>query len=162
MIRRIKQYLAIRRYVRRLSHELVRRFGKKQFYSIEQVTQAVRRGNFSATFIAYAHAAFCSEPDFGAHYHSIGSSCSYRELRHTIGRRYLYGALDFDAQPFSAGFGLNTIRASSMRVAWVKIIQITEVDSRPNERSGVDAGRAPYLHMLRRWPGATHRERSAA
>ena len=27
----------------------------------------------------------------------------------------------------------------------------------PNERSGVEAGRALCLHMLWRWPGATHR-----
>jgi hypothetical protein len=35
------------------------------------------------------------------------------------------------------------------------------VRSRANERSGVDAGTALCLHMLRCWPGATHRERSA-
>ena len=104
MIYRIKQYLAIRRYVRRLSHDLVRRFGKQQLYSIEQVTQAVQRGKFSATFVAYAHAAFCNEPDFGAHYQSAASSCSYRELRRTIGRRYLYGALDFDATTIVSRF----------------------------------------------------------
>ena len=28
-----------------------------------------------------------------------------------------------------------------------------------NERSGVDAGTALCLHLLRGWPGATHRER---
>jgi len=32
----------------------------------------------------------------------------------------------------------------------------------PNERSGVDVGRAALLAFLREWPGATHRERSAA
>jgi hypothetical protein len=28
----------------------------------------------------------------------------------------------------------------------------------PNERGGVDAGMAVCLHVLRCWPGATHRE----
>ena len=31
-----------------------------------------------------------------------------------------------------------------------------------NERSGVDAAMALCLHMMRCWPGATHRERRAA
>jgi hypothetical protein len=30
---------------------------------------------------------------------------------------------------------------------------------KPNERSGVDAGTVLGLHIGRRWPGATHRER---
>ncbi len=66
MIRHIKRYLAIRGYVRRLSRDLVQRFGKRSFYSVEQVTQAVQRGKFSSAFIAYAHATFCSQIDFDA------------------------------------------------------------------------------------------------
>ncbi len=104
MIRHVKRYLAIRSYVRRLSHDLVRRFGKKPFYSIEQVTQAVQRGKFSAAFICYAHAAFCNELDFGACYQPLGVSCSYSGLRRTIGRRYLYGQLDFDASTIISRF----------------------------------------------------------
>jgi hypothetical protein len=83
---------------------LVRRFGKKSFYSIEQVTQAVERGKFSAAFISYAHAAFCSELDFNAQYQPMGVSCSYSELRRMIGRRYLYGQLDFDATTIISRF----------------------------------------------------------
>ena len=98
MIRCVKRYLAIRSYVLRLSRELVRRFGKRSFYSLEQVTQAVQRGNLSAAFIAYAHAAFCTQKDFDAHYEPLGVSCNYRALRHTVGRRYLSGQLDFDAK----------------------------------------------------------------
>ena len=104
MIRHIKRYLAIRSYVRRLSHDLVRRFGKKSTYSIDQVTQAVQRGKFPAAFIAYAHAAFCSAPDFDAYYQQMGLSCSYSGLRLTIGRRYLYGQLDFDATTIVSRF----------------------------------------------------------
>jgi hypothetical protein len=104
MIHHIKRYLVIRSYVRRLSHDLVRRFGKKSFYSIEQVTQAVQRGKFSADFIAYAHAAFCSQPDFDAQYQPTRGSCSYWELRQTISRCYLYGKLDFDATTIVSRF----------------------------------------------------------
>ena len=44
MIHHLKQYFAIRSYVKRLSQELVRRFGRKPFYPIEQVTLAAQRG----------------------------------------------------------------------------------------------------------------------
>ena len=98
MIRHLKRYLAIRSYVRRLSQDLVRRFDKRSFYSVDQVTQAVQRGKFSASFIAYAHAAFCSKKDFDAYYEPLGVSCNYQGLRSTISRRYLSGQLDFDAE----------------------------------------------------------------
>jgi len=97
MIRHINRYLAIRGYVKRLSRELARRFGKKPSYSVEQVTQGVQRGGHSAPFIAYAHAAFCEKSDFDAHYKPLGVACSYSGLRRTISRRYLHGQLDFDA-----------------------------------------------------------------
>src|SRR5262245_10959575 len=38
MVGYVTRYLAVRSYVKRLSHDLVRRFGKKPFYSVEQVT----------------------------------------------------------------------------------------------------------------------------
>ena len=97
MIRHIKRYMAIRSYVRRLGAELVRRFGKREFYSVSQVSQAVQRGKFSAAFIAYAHAIFCSQTDFDAYYEPLKVSCSYLGLRRTVGQRYLAGRLDFDA-----------------------------------------------------------------
>jgi len=97
MIRHVKRYLAIRSYVRQLGADLARRYGKRQFYSVEQVTLAVQRGKFSAAFIAYAHATFCSQTDFEAHYEPLGVSCSYQGLRRTVSRRYLSSRLDFDA-----------------------------------------------------------------
>lgn len=97
MIRHIKRYLAIRIYMLRLSQDLVRRFGKRSSYSVEQITQAVERGKFSAAFIAYAHATFCSQKDFDAYYEPLGVSCSYLGLRRTVGKRYLSGQVDFDA-----------------------------------------------------------------
>lgn len=97
MIRHIKRYLAIRSYMRKLSQDLVRRFGKRQFYSIGQVTQAVERGKFSAAYIAYAHATFCRQTDFDAHYSPLGVACTYEGLRRVVGRRYLSGQIDFDA-----------------------------------------------------------------
>jgi len=88
----------------RLSQELVRRFDRRSFYSIEQVRQAVERGGFSAAFIAYAHAAFCAEKDFEAYYGPLGVACSYAGLRRTIARRYFSKRMDFDAETVVARF----------------------------------------------------------
>ena len=104
MIRHLKRYLAIRSYMHRLSGELRRRFDTRRYYSVEMVTQAVQRGGLSSAFIAYAHAAYCSEKDFNAHYEPMGVACTYHGLRKTIGRRYFSGQSDFDAKTVISRF----------------------------------------------------------
>jgi hypothetical protein len=76
---------------------LVRRFGKRSFYRVDQVTKAVERGKYSAVFISYAHATFCSQQDFEAYYEPMNVTCSYFGLRRVVGRRYFSGRLDYDA-----------------------------------------------------------------
>ena len=97
MIRHIKRYLAVRSYMHRLCQELVRRFGRQSHYSVENVTQAVQRGGLSAAFIAYAHAAYCTQEDFDAFYRPSIAGGSYLDLRRTVARRYFSGRLVFDA-----------------------------------------------------------------
>jgi hypothetical protein len=104
MIRHVKRYLAIRSYARRLSRDLVRRFGKRPFYSVEQISTAVHRGGYSAAFVAYAHATFCSQADFDAHYGPLRVACTYEGLRRVIGRRYMSGRIDFDAAAVARKF----------------------------------------------------------
>jgi len=104
MIRYIKRYFAIRSYMHRLSRELVRRFDKRSFYSVENVTQAVQRGRLSSAFIAYAHAAYCTQKDFDVHYRPLKVACSYAGLRQTIARRYFSGRSDFDAKMIISRF----------------------------------------------------------
>ena len=98
MIRHIKRYLAIRDYAQRLSLDLVRRFGRRSFYSVEQVTKAVQGGQFSEAFIAYAHASFCSRSDFDQHYGPLKVACSYDGLRHVVARRFLSARTGFNAE----------------------------------------------------------------
>lgn len=97
MIRLIAKRLAIGKYVKKLSPELLRRFGKKRFYSIEEVTQAARRSSQPMAFIAYAHAIFCSQTDFDAYYVPLGIACTYDGLRTVVSRRFFGGRCDFDA-----------------------------------------------------------------
>lgn len=97
MIRFIKRRFAIRSYVWKLSQELLRRFGKKKFYTVEEVTQAVERSHLSTAFIAYAHATFCTRPNFDSHYSALRVACTYEGLRAIVSRRYFRGVVDFDA-----------------------------------------------------------------
>jgi len=97
MIRLIKRRRAIRSYVFKLSQALPRRFGKKNFYRIEEVTKSAGGANLQMAFIAYAHAIFCSRADFEAYYEQLGVRRTYDDLRATVSRRYFGGARDFDA-----------------------------------------------------------------
>ncbi len=97
MMRHIKRWFAIRSYVTRLSGDLAHRFGVQPSYTVEQVTQAAERGGFTAVFIAYAHATFCSRRGFDAHYHELGVACTYDGLRSVVARRYFRGSIRFDA-----------------------------------------------------------------
>jgi hypothetical protein len=81
-----------------LSRELVRRFGKHPYYSVENVTQAVQRNGLSAASIVYAHAAYCRQEDFAAFCEPLGLSDRYQSLRQTISRRYFSGRSGYDAQ----------------------------------------------------------------
>ena len=104
MIRQLKRYLAIRSYMHRLSRELLQRYDKRSYYSVEMVTHAVQRGGLSTAFVAYAHAAFCSEQDFEAHYKPMHVACTYHGLRQTIAKRYFSGRSDFDAKAIISRF----------------------------------------------------------
>ena len=97
MIRLIKRRLAIRSYVWKLSQELFRRFGKKRYYSTDEVTQAARRSALPTAFLAYAHAIFCTRADFDAYYTPLRVACTYEGLRAVVSRRYFGGVRDFDA-----------------------------------------------------------------
>lgn len=97
MIQSVKRYLAIRSYVRRLSNDLSRRFGKRAWYTVDQVSQAVKRGKYSDEYIIYAHAAYCRLEDFESFYRASGQADRWVKLRQIISRRYLSGQFDFDA-----------------------------------------------------------------
>lgn len=114
-MRAIRKYFAIRGYVKKLSHDLRRRFGLKPFYTIDHVTKAIERGGYSKDFIAYAHAAFCSRESFDAHYVSLGVNCTFDGLRRIIAIRYLRGCMDFDAETLIRSLSWNTPAGGSFQ-----------------------------------------------
>src|SRR6185437_5136410 len=88
---------AIDDYIWNLSQELLRHFGRKRYYDIEDVSQIARGSDFDMAYIAYAHAMFCSRADFNAYYGPLRVRCTYDGLRKVIGCRYFNGAYGFDA-----------------------------------------------------------------
>ena len=74
-----------------LAPELVRRWGKQPRYSVEQVAQAAEAAGLAADVIVYAHAIYCSQPDFDAHYGTGPEACDYAGIRAVITNRYRPG-----------------------------------------------------------------------
>lgn len=98
MIRHIKRYFAIRGYALRLPQEMARRFGIRDFYTVEQVTSAAQKSGYNMGFLAYAHAILCSRADFDAYYGALGVACTYDGLREVVWRRYFrFFSRDFNA-----------------------------------------------------------------
>jgi hypothetical protein len=97
MIRWFKRHRAVGSYFWRLSQELSHRFGRKNYYSVAEVSRAAQEKNFNMAFIAYAHAMFCSRGDFDAYYGSLRLACTYDGLREVVARRFFSGAMGFDA-----------------------------------------------------------------
>jgi hypothetical protein len=97
MIRHIKRHFAIGKYFWRLSQVLVRRFGRKNYYDITDVSKVAADEGFDTTFIAYAHAMFCRRDSFDAYYEPLRVACTYDGLRRAVARRFFGGAMGFDA-----------------------------------------------------------------
>lgn len=88
---------AIEDYVWSLSQELFRHFGTKKYYSLEQVSRVATESGCRMTYVAYAHAMFCSRSDFDSYYGPLRVASTYDGFRSVIARRYFDGAYGFDA-----------------------------------------------------------------
>ncbi len=107
-IRLIKRRRAIRSFVFRLSLELLRRFGDKRFYSIDEIDRLLGNGNYDRAFSAYAYALFCSRSDFDSYFSQLKVKCTYQGLRKFVAKRYFKGIIDFDGSAvvrFAKGVG---------------------------------------------------------
>ena len=107
-LRLLKRRKAIKSFVYRLPLELHRRFGDNRYYSVEEVDRSLEDKKYDKAFSAYAYALFCSRKDFDACFSELKVNCTYDGLRKFIGKKYLYGAIDFDAASivrFAKGVG---------------------------------------------------------
>jgi hypothetical protein len=97
MFRFIKRRQAVKTYVYRFSLELLRRFGQKPFYSIEQIDRVFEGGKYDKTYISYAYALFCSRAEFDSYFSQLKVNCTYDSLRKFASQKFLRGAVNFNA-----------------------------------------------------------------
>jgi hypothetical protein len=70
-----------RQQTRTVGADLLKNYGRKQYYSVEEVKSANRRQNIGLDFGCWSHATFNSHKDFDSYHQSIGESCDYISMK---------------------------------------------------------------------------------
>jgi hypothetical protein len=70
-----------RRQMKVVGDDLLKNYGRKQFYTVDQVKAANRRNDVGLDFGCWSHAAFNSHNDFDAYHRSLGESCDYLSMK---------------------------------------------------------------------------------
>lgn len=67
--------------VKSVGDDLVRNYGKKRFYTVEEVKAANRRQGVGADVACWSHATFNSHGDFDTYHASLGEPCNYVSMK---------------------------------------------------------------------------------
>ncbi|PUE06719.1 hypothetical protein B9Z51_12270 [Limnohabitans sp. T6-5] len=70
-----------RQQVRKIGNDLLQNYGKKQYYTIEEVKAANHRNKVDFDFVCWSYAAFNSHKDFDDYHRSVGESCDYVSMK---------------------------------------------------------------------------------
>jgi predicted Co/Zn/Cd cation transporter (cation efflux family) len=70
-----------RRQVQLVGNDLVKHYGKKRYYSVEEVKKAHQRQKIDIDLVCWSHASFNSHKDFDDYHQSIGESCDYVSMK---------------------------------------------------------------------------------
>ena len=70
-----------RQQTRAVGVDLLRNYGRKQFYNVEEVKKANQRQKIDFDFACWSHAAFNSHKDFDSYHQSIGENCDYISMK---------------------------------------------------------------------------------
>lgn len=70
-----------RNQVKRVGDDLVRQYGKKRFYTVQEVKDSNRRCDIPLDFGCWSHATFNTHSDFDAYHQSIGELCDYVAMK---------------------------------------------------------------------------------
>lgn len=97
MFDHIKERLAIKSYFMKLSLELFSRFGKKHYYTLDEVSHTAEVAGFKTEHVVYAHSLFCERKAFRRYYKRSPFRDRYETLRGEVSDRYFGGVRDFDA-----------------------------------------------------------------
>ena len=61
--------------------DLIKNYGKKEFYSVEEVKAANQRQSVKFDVACVSHAFFNTHTDFDQHHRDIGEVCDYAAMR---------------------------------------------------------------------------------
>lgn len=67
--------------VKRVGEDLVRNYGKKPYYTVQEVKDANRRSDISLDYSCWSFAFFNTRSDFDAYHQSIGEQCDYTAMK---------------------------------------------------------------------------------
>lgn len=70
-----------REQARLVGNDLVKNYGKKKFYSVQEVKEANRRQDVSLDVACWSHAMFNSHGDFDAYHRTLGENCDYIAMK---------------------------------------------------------------------------------
>ncbi len=70
-----------RKQVQVVGNDLVKHYGKKRYYTVQEVKEANRRQNIHLDFGCWSHATFNTHSDFDQYHQSIGESCDYAAMK---------------------------------------------------------------------------------
>jgi hypothetical protein len=64
-----------------VGEDLVRHYGRKKYYTVQEVKDANRRSGVNVDFCCWSHAMFNSHADFDDYHRSIGEACDYSSMK---------------------------------------------------------------------------------
>ncbi|MBL8850369.1 MAG: hypothetical protein JNG89_11880 [Planctomycetaceae bacterium] len=70
-----------RRQIQRVGKDLMQHYGRKKYYTVDEVKQANLRQCISLDFWCWSHAMFNSHHDFDALHLSLGEACNYASMK---------------------------------------------------------------------------------
>lgn len=70
-----------RRQIQLVGNDLLKNYGKKKYYSVEEVKQANKRSHIDFDFYCWSHAIFNSHSDFDEYHRSMGEVCDYISMK---------------------------------------------------------------------------------
>jgi hypothetical protein len=85
---------------KRVGDDLIRNYGKRKFYTIDQVRESNRRAGVSIDVACWSHAMFNSHSDFDQLHVASGEACDYiamkSEMLHAVASETSSVWFDFD------------------------------------------------------------------
>jgi len=70
-----------RKQVQLVGNDLLKNYGRKKYYTVQEVKDANRRQGIGLDFACWSHATFNSHRDFDEYHRSIGESCDYAAMK---------------------------------------------------------------------------------